>query len=370
MPFSARKYADLESKIDRLEDTLRCKIGTLQGFADPEICVRRLSHIFHGPGEKVKTNKLTYQKFFAALTSINFVGVQRELEGLFNRYDFDGTGTVDYIQFSRCIFGLGNVPFLDGRSKKIVDNIVIKVVERAGVCGIHSLCNTLYGMDATESHMHDPLELEEVLRDFGAGQASSNDVQKLLSYFLYDGMIDTKEFLKFFKRGILHERKQVTAELFRRVSRTGISCPVKILMSVFDPLSHPSVANRLISSSEAVKHFLIHFDEGEDGIGYWSEFLDYCKGISVAIEDDDAYGLLIRDMFDASFTTLPNAGEDKLMTSGFSRTTRRRLLAVRQDGSSEIVEMLDDTANGRLDKKLIIQHLRDQGMRDVVDVRL
>lgn len=39
---------------------------------------------------------IDYDEFFAAMVRLNFVGVQRELEGLFDRYDENCDGTLDY----------------------------------------------------------------------------------------------------------------------------------------------------------------------------------------------------------------------------------------------------------------------------------
>ena len=187
--FSAKKYTDQESKIDIIEEALCQKLMTSKGFADPEVCVRRLCHLFKGPGEKVTSARIDYNDFFSALSTANFVGVQKSIEGLFNRYDFDGTGTIDYQEFSRCMFGLGDTPYLDTRSKQIINICVLKIIERAGVCGIHSLMNSLSSMDITGNHMVHPLELEDILRDFGIGRVSSNELQKMLSYFNINGMV-------------------------------------------------------------------------------------------------------------------------------------------------------------------------------------
>lgn len=39
---------------------------------------------------------IDYDEFFAAMVRLNFVGVQREIEALFDRYDENCDGTLDY----------------------------------------------------------------------------------------------------------------------------------------------------------------------------------------------------------------------------------------------------------------------------------
>ena len=83
---SAKSKQDFEAKVDDLEKRLKDKIEVSSGFADPEVKARQLERNFryfdtNGSGA------IDYQEFFAAMTKMNFIGCQREIEALFNRYD-------------------------------------------------------------------------------------------------------------------------------------------------------------------------------------------------------------------------------------------------------------------------------------------
>ncbi|RHY91356.1 hypothetical protein DYB37_003629 [Aphanomyces astaci] len=52
---------------------------------------------------------IDYHEFTSAMLRLNFVGVQAELEGLFDRYDEDLNGTLSYVEFASVIFGTNGV---------------------------------------------------------------------------------------------------------------------------------------------------------------------------------------------------------------------------------------------------------------------
>jgi hypothetical protein len=55
--------------------------------------------------------KVDFDEFTAAMTRLNFIGCQHEVEALFDRFDEDSSGSVGYLEFAANIFGLakGNV---------------------------------------------------------------------------------------------------------------------------------------------------------------------------------------------------------------------------------------------------------------------
>jgi Ca2+-binding EF-hand superfamily protein len=90
----------------------------------------------------------------------------------------------------------------------------------------------------------------------------------------------------------------VTLEAFRRLdpSNSG-SVPVEELLQIYDASTHPSVVEGRITSEQATQFMLNTFREGNElnGKVAWPEFLDYYKGISLAVPDDDTFELLVRN---------------------------------------------------------------------------
>jgi hypothetical protein len=46
------------------------------------------------------------------------------------------------------------------------------------------------------------------------------------------------------------------------------------------------------------------------------------------------------------------------------------VVVVHADGSQEVIELLDDFGGDRFDSETILRRLREQGIRDAVEVRL
>ncbi len=80
------KQLDMEKKVDDLEKRLREKFQVLTGFADPAVQARKLEQNFRYFDTDC-SGVIDYPEFFAAMTKLNFIGCQREIESLFNRYD-------------------------------------------------------------------------------------------------------------------------------------------------------------------------------------------------------------------------------------------------------------------------------------------
>ena len=78
------KKSTLEKATDDLERRLKDKIERNTNFAGDEASARKLEHEFKF-FDTDGSGKIDFQEFFAAMTSFNFVGVQQEVEALFNR---------------------------------------------------------------------------------------------------------------------------------------------------------------------------------------------------------------------------------------------------------------------------------------------
>jgi cell division septum initiation protein DivIVA len=132
------RHFDLEEKVDELEQKLKEKIEVSSGFSDTVAQARMMEQTlkFFDVGGR---GLLNYQDFFAAMTKFNFVGVQREIEELFNRYDEYATGYIDYKDFSKHLWGLGKSVKLDPVAKNIVEIIRNRIISIGGADGYHGL---------------------------------------------------------------------------------------------------------------------------------------------------------------------------------------------------------------------------------------
>lgn len=158
-----------------------------------------------------------------------------------------------------------------------------------------------------------------------------------------------------------YERKQMAKSAFKRLSSDGEgkSTLVKHISDAYDPRAHPCAIDGTLSIEQARQEMLHHFQEGEnpDGVVLWSEFLDYYKGISISIDEDKDFELLLRNSWYGG--------------SGGSKSVSRRVVIVHKNGQEEVVEINDDLAfGGTFNVEDIKSQLYEQGIDDIIDVRM
>ena len=157
----------MEEKVDDLEKRIIERSELLSGFGEPEQQSRKLQmslKFFDAPGR----GSVNYQEFFAAMTKFNLVGVQREIEALFNRYDEYVSGFVDYYEFALRLYGLSpNAITLDKNSRSVVNKIKEKLVSIGGPSGYHYLRETILRIENVESGLISREDLNFVISDYG-----------------------------------------------------------------------------------------------------------------------------------------------------------------------------------------------------------
>jgi calcyphosin len=311
------------------------------------------------------SGQITYEEFFAAMTKLNFVGVQRELEALFNKYDDDASGTISYEEFSGHLFGLGSNSIMDTKSQNIIERFKAKIMSsQYGVGGIHSARRVLAQMDDDGSKTLDLEELKVGLsRLFDMNDVSENDVHKLFNYFDRDrsGRINADELMRGLKQGMSYHRKQLVRQAFNRLDKDGSGqVTVEDILFAYDTSHHPDVMAQRMSKEDAARELLSTFECGDsvDGIVTWPEFLDYYKGISLAIDDDDYFELMMRNAWHIS------GGEGMAENS-----TCRRVLVV-HDNDVQCVYEIEDDLGVQLTPHNMMLLLEKQGVGGIKEIRL
>ncbi|CAM9499692.1 unnamed protein product, partial [Choristocarpus tenellus] len=213
-----------EDRVDMIEEAIRAKVDTMTGFSDVEGKGRALEKAFryfdtNGSGT------VNYNEFFAAMTRLNFVGVQRELESLFDRYDEHCSNTLYYKDFCNHLFGMGQHLSMNSTSRSVVARVKGSIFEQGGVNGLRSLKYFLRRMDRDGSGTLDRSELCIGLGDFGidVDDAPGGDVDKLIGFFDRDGnnRINLEEFHRGLQGNMVKGRKALVKEAFNRLDSTG-----------------------------------------------------------------------------------------------------------------------------------------------------
>lgn len=113
---------------------------------------------------------------------LNFVGVQREIEGLFARYDVDCNGFVSYEEFTAALFGLIPSPSGSAESRSAVNRVRAKITERGGSNGFRAVRRVLNRIDDNGNGMLDREEMKYGLEEFGV-ELSDEDLDKVMDVF-------------------------------------------------------------------------------------------------------------------------------------------------------------------------------------------
>jgi Ca2+-binding EF-hand superfamily protein len=349
-------------RIEEVESQLKKKLEVSTGFADPEVRARKLAKEFayfdtDGSGE------ITYDEFLAAMIKMNFVGVNHILEALFNRYDEDASGSISYSEFAFYLFDLGEGAKLDPHSKNIVERVKARIIEAGGAGGIWGCKRILSKMDSDGSKNLDKEELKLGMAQYGVKLDDGIELDTLFKYFDRDGngRINVDELMIGLRTGMSFSRKQIVRRAFNLLDadKSGF-ITVSDILQFYDTTSHPGVLSGKMTPEEAAGEMLSTFEKGGevDGIVTWKEFLDYYRGMSVAIEDDKYFELMMRNAWHLS------GGDGEA-----ANTTCRRLLVKHTDGSEEVVELRDDLGM-KLDRETVIAKLKRDGITDIADVKL
>jgi len=344
-----------QADIDQCMTTLRNKIEVKSNFAETEVQAKLLEKTFKNfDGDR--SGFVSFPEFEKAMTAENFVGVQQKMKKLFDEFDEDGSEQISYREFSQAIFGL--TPKLDATSKSVVERVKAKIIERGGASGIHGVTKILRRMDRDGSYTLDKGELLEGLMVYGIrdlDETEGGDMDKIMTYFDRDGSgrISIEEFLRGITGKMSKRRIKFVKLAFGILSNGKEVATIEDFKSAYDASQHPEVVAGRITEDEAVEEFMSVYEEGNqstDGRITYFEFLDYYKGLSCGIQEDDYFELMMRNAWHIS------GGE-----GWCANTTCRRVLVKFANGEQEVMEIKDDLGIGRDDIDIMRERLISQG---------
>jgi Ca2+-binding EF-hand superfamily protein len=373
MPLSSNKKGELTASESRLQwqksvveigKKIMAKVEVQSGFADIAGQSKYLERYFHF-FDSAETGFLTFAQFLGALKKMNFLGCEREAEDFFAFHDDHCSGVIYYSDFTKELYNISDDerPRANDTFTILVEDIRAKLTEKGGASGYQEFSKMVKTI-STGSNNISRDDLQMALYDYcGYGCLSNEEMNALFECydFKYENKINILYFLNSLIRGCMsYHRKLIVTDIFNHfegVEETGV-VNMSILMKKFDTSFHPEVISDLLSPESALEQFCDAFIQGRESNGQAtsSEFLDYFKGLSLSIKDDDAFDLLLRNIFtaDADFNldmttgSTVDFGKDRL-TSPPSSPTLRRLKITKQDGTEEIHEFIDDIGMGRLD---------------------
>jgi Ca2+-binding EF-hand superfamily protein len=348
----------LEPQIDLVETKLR---DSLMGkhFGEKSKMKAEIKKVFQ-QYDTSGDNKLTFEEFECALVrDFNLVGMHRAVRGLFDRYDDDYSERLSYEEFVTAILGRQIQKTNEGRS--VVSRVKNMIIGRGGALGIRSMTVILRRMDRNGNKKLDASELQEGLEVYGI-HPDKEEMKTIMHYFDRDGdrSISVTEFLRGIRGRMPRCRAKLVRQAFNLLDKTGDEeITLEDLVGAYDASSHPEVVSGGMTEGQVLTHFLDVWDKSRDGIVTWIEFLDYYKDISVGIDRDDYFELMMRNAWHLS------GGEGKAQN-----TTCLRVLVDHTDGSQTIEEVQNDLGLKRGDLEGIQARLEKQGINDIKEISL
>jgi len=157
------------------------------------------------------------EEFAKALEKVGIIiNTQQELDSLFNAYDTDQSGALDYKEFGSMLFGkgagakkaTGGAP-AGGDPDELVERLKTKLASR-GARGIIGLGKSFRIMDDNNSRSLDLYEFTKAMKDYMLG-FSEKEIQRLFDYFDGDrsGEVDYDEFIRAIRGPMNANRKKI-----------------------------------------------------------------------------------------------------------------------------------------------------------------
>jgi len=229
-----------------------------------------------------------------------------------------------------------------------------------GATGILSLGRKFRIMDDDMSGDLSLAEFRKAVAEHTMGW-TEEQVKEVFDHFDEDGSggISYDEFL-YGVRGDMNERRsQLCLEAFA-IMDTDKSGAIETsdLIGRYSAREHPEVKAGKKTEDEVLTEFLATFECGEaDGKVTPDEWLHYYAHVSMSVDDDDYFELMIRNAWHMS------GGE-----GWCANTSCRRVLVTHTDGRQTVEEIKNDLGIGKTDIEAMMKNLAEQGITDVASI--
>ena len=237
------------------------------------------------------------------------------MDTLFALYDTDGSGALDYKEFSSVLFpkpgqatgGSGSRPATSGgaRNPEALAQQLQEKLKTRGARGMIGLQRQFKIMDDNNSKTLEKEEFNKALKDYQLGFTDA-ECSALFKYFDVDGSgtIDINEFLRAIRGPMNMARKKKVAEAFKKLDADGNGwIDINDIRGVYKANKHPDVLAGKKTEQQILQEFLQTFEMAHamrenDTPNYVvtkEEFEEYYNNISCSIDDDMYFMLMINN---------------------------------------------------------------------------
>jgi Ca2+-binding EF-hand superfamily protein len=185
--------------------------------------------------------------------AIEKIGIQiptrGDLEMLFNLYDADGSGALDYKEFTSIVFGGaaggGEKQVAGGMNPEALARKLQEKLATRGARGIIGLQRQFKIMDDDNSKSLNKYEFAKAMNDFMLG-FNQSEVSVLFDYFdmSSDGQIGYDEFLRAIRGEMNPQRKRIVQTAFEKLDKDSNGwIDINDVRGVYNASKHPDVTS-------------------------------------------------------------------------------------------------------------------------------
>jgi len=357
--FLEKSPAVPDSKVDDLEQLLRRKYELVTGFGEPHQLSRALQNAFMA-FETLEGSMLGPKEFAGALAKMNCGDHKDVVQCLFRRYDTKGQGRISVKAFCDGLFGLVMIPGSSPDFRTVVAKVRAKILQRSGSTGgLRGLTRIFRSMDDNGNRTLDKSEIKSGLQSYGL-DLTNDELDIVLKYFDRDrsGTVDVTEFLVGIRGQMSPQRESLVRQAFLKLERNGDGrVTIEDLKRVYSADGHPAVKDGSRTAQQVIKEFASQWDKNGDDEITLMEFLEYYNDLSVGIENDAFFELMIR-----------NAWRIFCGKGSAANTANRRVLVTHLDGTSNVEIVEDDIGINWDNQEMVKARLRKQGVSDILKV--
>lgn len=315
-----------ETAIDDLEKLLRQKVQLKTGFADDFVLSRTLQSYLRS----VTLNddlSLDSAAFTNALIKLNCGNDRFTMSGLFHRYDRNATGKIRIKDFADSLFGLKPLGTAALDCRDILKSIRTQLIGRGGLA-YRFLMRDLTAMEQESRGPLQPAALRGVLKNFGVSLTDAA-YQKVFNYFdtNQNGKVSGTELAVGLRPQNSEPRLSLARLTFMRLDRSPDgSLRLENLMASYRPDRHPDVRAGRRSETEVRDEFVRSWPQTQlSDVVSERDFLDYYRDLSVLIDSDSQFELLVRSTWQIQ-TNVTNAATVEVLVTHLDGTSTIELL--------------------------------------------
>ena len=279
------------------------------------------------------TGFCTKEVFTRTMLKIGITGLEEgELSQIFSLFKPNKDGLLDYKEFISILYSnksmnskkeqqippqqpcpdekaiQNNLTKKEFLSQDPVENVLLKIREKLAARGIQGVCSIARNfriIDENNSQTIDFKEFKKCCKDFNFG-LSDTEIQLAFVSFDRDntGEIDYDEFLRTIRGEMNDFRKNLVNLVFNKLDINGNGqISFEEIQQQYDASNHPEVLSGKKTEDEILKEFMDTFQDTynylcgteTDNIITLEEFMEYYENVSMTIDDDEYFEIMIRN---------------------------------------------------------------------------